>query len=67
MTDSASVPVRGKSNKSKVVQSGMTDSVVEDDEGPAWCDRVCKEVVWYAIDAVVGRDRRKVGVGSLQI
>jgi hypothetical protein len=55
-----------KSNTSKVVPSFPT-SVAEDDEGPTWCDRVCKEVVWYAIDAVVGRDRRKVGVGSLKI
>jgi hypothetical protein len=55
-----------KSIKSKVVPS-FPMSIVEDDEGPAWCDRVCKEVVRFAIDAVVGRDRRKVGVGSLKI
>ncbi len=50
-----------KTNEVEVVASFPT-SVVEDDEGPTWCDRVGKEVVGFAIDAVVGGYRRQIGV-----
>ncbi len=55
-----------KTNETEVVQS-VTSSVVEDNEGPAWCDRVGKEVAGLAIDAVVGGYRRKIGVRAENI
>ncbi len=45
-----------EANESKVVPSFPT-SVVEYDESSAWCDWVEEEVVWCAIDSVVGGDR----------
>ncbi len=50
-----------KTNKTEVVPSFPT-SVVKDDEGPAWCDWVEKEVVGFAIDAMVGGYRRQIGI-----
>ncbi len=55
-----------EANESKVVPSFPT-SVVEYDEGAAWCDRVGEKVVWCAIYSVVGGDRWKVGVRALKI
>jgi hypothetical protein len=50
-----------KPNETEVVPSFPT-RVVQDDKGPAWCNRVRKEVVGSAIDAVVGGYRRKISV-----
>ncbi len=50
-----------KTNETEVVPSFPT-RVVRDDKGPAWCNRVGKEVVGLAIDAVVGGYRRKISV-----
>jgi hypothetical protein len=50
-----------KTNKTEVVSSFPT-SVVEDDEGPTWCDWVGKEVVGFAIDAVMSGYRRQIGI-----
>ena len=50
-----------KTDEAEVVPSFPT-SVVEDDEGPTWCDRVGKEVVGFSKDAVVGGYRRQIGV-----
>ena len=55
-----------KSNEAEVVPSFAT-GIVEDDESPAGCNWVGEEVVGLAIDSVVGRDRRQVGVGLLKI
>ncbi len=55
-----------KIDKPEVVPSFPT-SVVEDDEGPTWCDRVGKEVVGFAIDAVVGEYRLQIGVRAENI
>ncbi len=46
-----------ETDETEVVPSFPT-SVVEDDEGPTWCDRVGKEVVGFAKNAVVGGYRR---------
>ena len=40
-------------DETEVVPS-FTTSVVEDDEGPTWCDRVGKEVVGCTKNAVMG-------------
>ncbi len=50
-----------ETNETEVVPSFPT-RVVEDDEGPAWCNRVGKEVVGLAIDTIVGGYRREIGV-----
>ncbi len=50
-----------KTDEAEVVPSFPT-SVVEDDEGPTWCDRVEKEVVGFSKDAVVSGYRRQIGV-----
>ncbi len=50
-----------KTNETEIVPSFPT-RVVEDDKSPAWCNRVGKEIVGLAIDAVVGGYRRKIGV-----
>ena len=50
-----------KTDEAEVVPSFPT-SVVEDDEGPTWCDWVGKEVVGFAIDAVVGGYRWQIGI-----
>ena len=55
-----------KTNEAEIVPS-FVPGIVEDDESPAGCNWVGEEVVGLAIDSVVGRDRREVGVGSLKI
>ena len=55
-----------ESNEAEVVPS-FAAGIVEDDESPAGCNWVGEEVVGLAIDAVVGRDGKEVGVGSLKI
>ncbi len=50
-----------KTNETEVVPC-FPMRVVEDDKGPAWCNRVGKEIVGLAIDAVVGGYTRKISV-----
>ncbi len=55
-----------KTNEIEVVPSFPT-RVVQDDKGPAWGNWVGKEVVGFAIDAVVGGYRWKVSVRAEHI
>jgi hypothetical protein len=55
-----------KTNETEVVPSFPT-RVVQDDKGPAWGNWVGKEVVGFAIDAVVGGYRWKVSVRAEHI